>query len=178
MEGAGGLRLPVSEFEVRFSGCLFQKLSGTAVESARLHTHGAAEAAVTLALELRELGLLFRREDLVESRTGFCFDGSQLAGKTADGGRVRVDGGRIVTGYRGLQGLAGGFHAGVQRGCSRSRRGEDSSGLLLLCGGERQERSQEGDTVLHSVASRGRRGCGCRARTLRKRKRRRQCDYK
>jgi hypothetical protein len=44
---------------------------------------------------------------------------------------------------------------------------------LLLRSRERQERSQECDTVLHSVASRGRGGCGRRARTLRKRKRRR-----
>ena len=123
------------------------------METGWAHGAGATEAAVTLTLELSKLGLLFRRENLVESSIGFGFNGSQLAGETADGVRSRVNGGRIVTGDGGLEGLACGFHVAVHGGCGRSCIGENGGGLLLLRGRERKERGHEADPALDPVAS-------------------------
>lgn len=123
-------------------------------------THRSAKTAATLALELSELGLLVRREDLVKSRLGFRLDRGQLGGKSANGCRRLVDGGCIVTGYRGLERLVGGLHAAVHGRRGGGSIGENSSGLLLLRGREGEERRQKADSVLYAVAVARRRSCG------------------
>src|SRR5579871_95389 len=119
-------------------------------------------------VNLGQLGLLIRREDLIEGRLSRGAVREQLARQASNRGRRLVDGPYVV-GFHGIpKTLMGGLH--VRPHGSSSRRGirEDRGRLLLLIGGQCQLLGQKADPPRDSIlrtrrGPRGLRQQGCRS---------------